>query len=181
MRHPADSNVEIKSIFVGMKQEFTIRLANNNDLPMMEYIRQKAFRPVFASFREILGNEVYSLAQEPEDNQQGELLSSMLAPDSVWQLFVLELSQEVIGFVSIQLDHETKVGEIGLNAVHPNYSGKGFGTEMYKHAIEIMKKSGMQVATVATGGDKSHIPARRAYEKSGFNIQIPSVWMCQKL
>ena len=44
-----------------------------------------------------------------------------------------------------------------------------------------MKSSGMQVATVATGGDPSHAPARRAYEKSGFNVQIPSVWMCQIL
>ena len=65
--------------------------------------------------------------------------------------------------------------------MHPDYSGQGFGTEMYKFAIEIMKESGMQVATVGTGGDISHAPARRAYEKSGFSVQIPSVWMCQKL
>jgi len=164
-----------------MNQEFNIRLANINDLPTMENIRQKAFRPVFASFRNILGDEIYSLAQEPEDNKQSELLSSMLAPNSVWHLFVLELSQGVIGFVSVQLDNETKVGEIGLNAVHPDYSRKGFGTEMYKYAIKIMKESGMEVATVATGGDESHIPARKAYEKSGFDVQISSVWMCQKL
>lgn len=92
-----------------------------------------------------------------------------------------KVSQQVIGFVSVQLDRETKVGEIGLNAVHPDYSGQGFGTEMYKFAIEIMKESRMQVATVATGGDISHAPARRTYEKSGFDVQIPSVWMCQKL
>lgn len=164
-----------------MNQKYTIRLAINNDLPTMEEIRQKAFRPVFASFRNILGDEIYSIAQEPEDNKQSELLSSMFAPDSEWQLFVLELSQQVIGFVSVQLNRETKVGEIGLNAVHPDYSGQGFGTEMYKFAIEIMKESGMQVATVGTGGDISHAPARRAYEKSGFSVQIPSVWMCQKL
>ncbi len=164
-----------------MNQKFTIRLANNNDLPITEKIRQKAFKPVFASFRNILGDELYSLAQEPEDDKQSDLLSSMFAPDSEWQLFVLELSQGVIGFVSVQLNNETKIGEIGLNAVHPDYSGKGFGTEMYKFAIEIMKEAGMQVATVATGGDRSHIPARRAYEKSGFIVQIPSVWMCQKL
>lgn len=39
----------------------------------------------------------------------------------------------------------------------------------------------MQVATVATGGDISHDPARRAYEKSGFDVQIPSVWYCRTL
>ena len=79
------------------------------------------------------------------------------------------------------MDNEAKVGEIGLNAVHPDNSGQGIGTEMYKFAVDKLKLGGMQVATVATGGDPSHEPARRAYEKSGFNVQIPSVWMCQIL
>ena len=164
-----------------MDQEITFRLSHDDDLPILEDIRQKAFAPVFASFRNILGNEIYILAQEPEDNRQSELLSSMFLPESKWELFVVELSGEIIGFVSIQLDINSKVGEIGLNAVHPDHSGKGIGTEMYKFATKIMKEAGMQVATVATGGDISHAPARRAYEKSGFNVQISSVWMCQTL
>ncbi|MEM9257441.1 MAG: GNAT family N-acetyltransferase, partial [Pseudomonadota bacterium] len=43
------------------------------------------------------------------------------------------------------------------------------------------KMAGMRVATVATGGDPSHLPARKAYEKAGFNVQIPSVWYCRTL
>jgi hypothetical protein len=39
----------------------------------------------------------------------------------------------------------------------------------------------MRAATVATGGDASHAPARRAYAKAGFAAQIPGVWMCRKL
>jgi hypothetical protein len=39
----------------------------------------------------------------------------------------------------------------------------------------------MLAATVATGGDASHAPARRAYQKAGFEAQIPSVWMCRRL
>jgi hypothetical protein len=38
-----------------------------------------------------------------------------------------------------------------------------------------------RVATVATDGDASHAPARRAYEKAGFTAHIPSVWLCRKL
>lgn len=164
-----------------MDQEITFRLSHDDDLPILEDIRQKAFAPIFASFRNILGNEIYTLAQEPEDNRQSELLSSMFLPKSKWELFVVELSGEIIGFVSVQLDIDSKVGEIGLNALHPDHSGKGIGTKMYKFATKKMKEAGMQVATVATGGDISHAPARRAYEKSGFNVQIPSVWMCQTL
>ncbi len=39
----------------------------------------------------------------------------------------------------------------------------------------------MKVATVATGGDLSHAPARRADRKAGFSVEIPSVWMCRTL
>lgn len=39
----------------------------------------------------------------------------------------------------------------------------------------------IRVATVASGGDPGHAPARRAYEKAGFNVTIPSVWMCRTL
>jgi hypothetical protein len=36
--------------------------------------------------------------------------------------------------------------------------------------------AGMKVATVATGGDTSPVPGRRAYRKAGFDVEIPSVW-----
>lgn len=164
-----------------MNDKITIRPSMESDLPALEDIRQKAFAPVFASFRNMLGDQIYSLAQEPEDKQQSRMLSDMLLQETAWQLYVVELSNEGIGFIAIRMDSVSKVGEIGLNAVHPDHAGQGVGTEMYKFAINKMKLSGMQVATVATGGDPSHEPARRAYQKSGFNVEIPSVWMCQIL
>jgi GNAT superfamily N-acetyltransferase len=82
---------------------------------------------------------------------------------------------------SLQLNHETHVGEIGLNAVHPQHACQGIGTSMYDFAVARMTEAGMQAATVATGGDASHAPARRAYAKAGFTVQIPSVWLCRRL
>jgi len=35
----------------------------------------------------------------------------------------------------------------------------------------------MAAATVGVGGDPSHAPARRAYEKAGFGPTILSLWM----
>ena len=158
-----------------------MRTANAEDLTELESIRQAAFVPIFASFRSILGEEIYELAQAAEDRAQDELLASALAPDSDWQVYVAEVDSTIVGFVSIQLNLDTQVGEIGLNAVDPEQAGQGIGTVMYNFVVEEMKAVGMQVATVATGGDLSHAPARRAYEKAGFTVQIPSVWMCQKL
>jgi len=161
--------------------DISFRNANLNDQVSLENLRVEAFSPIFASFRKILGNEIYELAQKREDGEQSELLSSMFSDESEWILYVVEVKNEIVGFVSIQINLETKVGEIGLNAVKPCYSGKGIGTKMYDFANAEMKNAGMRVSTVATGGDESHAPACRAYEKAGFDVQIPSVWYCRTL
>jgi GNAT superfamily N-acetyltransferase len=157
------------------------RNARPDELGRLDAIRRAAFAPVFASFRSILGDEIYDLAQRREDEAQGGLLSSLLAEDSGWTVYVAESADEVVGFVAVRLNRETHVGEIGLNAVDPARAGKGIGSAIYHFALARMKEGGMKVATVATGGDPSHAPARRAYQKAGFDVEIPSVWMCKKL
>ena len=163
------------------RQNVVLRLAGTDDHPRLDEVREAAFAPVFASFRSILGEDIYKLAQAREDAAQGELLASLLAPGSGWEVYVAERARVVVGFVSVHFNLDTEVGEIGLNAVHPAHAGKGIGTAMYDFAIVRMKEAGMRVATVSTGGDASHAPARRAYEKAGFAVQIPSVWLCRKL
>ena len=163
------------------KTGLEIRSVQAEDEPLLQTIREAAFTPVFASFRSILGDEIYDLAQAKEDQAQENLLSSMLEFKSDWEVYTVKLDEKVVGFVSIQLNHETKMGEIGLNAVHPSYTSQGIGTEMYNFAVSRMKAAGMKVATVGTGGDPSHAAARRAYRKAGFTVEIPSIWMCRTL
>jgi ribosomal protein S18 acetylase RimI-like enzyme len=99
-------------------------------------------------------------------------------PSAIWSLYVAESSNHVVGFVSVRIDEGAGVGEIGLNAVHPDYAGGGVGTALYDFALDLMAEAGISVATVSTGADPSHAAARRAYTKAGFNRVIPSVWMC---
>jgi GNAT superfamily N-acetyltransferase len=161
--------------------ELHFRLARSEDAPRLQAIRRAAVAPIFAAFRSMLGDEIYEIAQRRQDEAQEQLLTSFFAPNSSWTLYVAQSGDEVVGFVAILLDSKTRVGEIGLNAVDPMHSGAGIGTAMYEFAAARMKEAGMKVATVSTGGDASHTPARRAYEKAGFDVAIPSVWMCRKL
>ncbi len=147
----------------------------------LQAIRRAAFAPVFASFRAILGEGLYEQTQRREDEAQAGLLESLMKADSGWELLVARSGEVVVGFVSIRLDRERRIGEIGLNAVDPVHAGQGFGTAMYQLAAKRMKEAGMTVATVGTGGDPSHAPARRAYRKAGFGIEIPSIWMYRPL
>ncbi len=161
--------------------ELHFRLARPGDIDRLQAIRRDAFAPIFASFRSILGPDLYELAQRRDDESQGELLESLLAADSGWEVCIAEAAGEVVGFVSVRLDHERSVGEVGLNAVDPKYAGRGIGTAMYDMALERMRTSGMKVATVATGGDPSHDAARRAYRKADFDRELPGVWMYRRL
>jgi GNAT superfamily N-acetyltransferase len=157
------------------------RLARPEDMGRLQSIRRAAFAPVFASFRAMLGDELYDLAQRRDDEAHDGILTSMLAENSIWELYLAELGGEIVGFVGVRIDAVTLVGEVGLNALDPAHAGAGIGTAMYEFAVVRLKQAGMKVATVGTGGDPSHAPARRAYEKAGFNAQIPSLWMYRKL
>jgi GNAT superfamily N-acetyltransferase len=79
------------------------------------------------------------------------------------------------------VENKERIGEIGLNAVHPAHAGHGIGTAMYRHVMAIMKEHGAALATVSTGGDAAHGPARRAYAKAGLAAPLPSVTLYRLL
>jgi GNAT superfamily N-acetyltransferase len=151
------------------------------DLEVIQRIRALAFEPVFRSFREIVGETVSALALARADAEQAEHLASMCDSKSHQQVYVALIDNDIVAFVSFSLNVEKRIGEIGLNAVHPDHAGRGIGTKLYNFAIDQMRRSGMLLATVGVGGDSSHIPARRAYEKAGFGPSLPSVWMYRAL
>ena len=152
-----------------------IRPFEPGDLPAMQRVRRAAFEPVFRSFRDIVGEAIAALAFAQADDEQAKLLDGICGPDSGHQVLVVEAGGAIVGFVSFTLDTEKRTGEIGLNAVHPGHAGRGIGTDMYEHAMARMKELGVALATVSTGGDPSHAPARRAYEKAGFGPSLPSL------
>lgn len=159
-----------------MALPFDIRPFQPADLPAMQEIRRLAFKPVFQSFRHIVGEEIGERAFADADAEQSRLLETLCITGSGHQVFVVTVGDEVVvGFVTYSLDEKKQVGEIGLNAMHPEHAGQGLGAAMYAFVLERMKSAGMKVATVGTGGDPSHAPARRAYEKVGFGPAIPSV------
>jgi ribosomal protein S18 acetylase RimI-like enzyme len=96
------------------------------------------------------------------------------------ELIVAEEGGSVVGFVQYQVDREAKSGSIGVSAVHPARQGKGIGSQMYRHVLDVMSAQGVKYATADTGADPSHAPARRAYEKVGF-VALPTVHYHMKL
>jgi ribosomal protein S18 acetylase RimI-like enzyme len=160
---------------------FLIRTYAPADLPALQAVRAAAFAPVFASFRNIVGPEIAALGLTTSEQEQADLLDSIAKPDSGHSIAVAEIGGVIVGFVSWKTGIAPGIGEITLNGVHPDHGGKGIGAALYEHALAALKAAGMQLATVGTGGDPSHAPARRTYEKVGFSVHIPSIYMYRKL
>ena len=164
-----------------MIEQCNIRAFEPQDLLRLHEIREAAYRPVFKSFRSLVGEKIAAVALANAEREQGEFLDEICKANSAHEVFVVEHDAQIVAFCSITCNQETKVGVIDLNAAHPDCQGKGVGTWMYEYAVEQLRGAGMRVAEVGTGGDPSHAPARRAYEKAGFGPGIPNVYLYQEL
>lgn len=164
-----------------MIDQCRIRPFEPDDLPRLHEIREAAYVPVFQSFRALLGEEIAPIALANAEAEQSEHLDEICAENSSYEMHIVECEGAIIAFCATSMDQKTKVGEVALNAVHPGWQGKGVGAWMYEYVLDRMREAGMKVATVGTGGDESHAPARRAYEKAGFGPSIPNVYMYRTL
>ncbi len=150
-----------------------IRPVEDGDNETVEAINLAAFAGVHESLAELLGRDLNTLVYPDwHTTQHQELLES--TADATTSLWVAEHNGGVVGFVVLDLDSLSKVGELSLIAVHPDHQGRGIGTAMNRFALDHMARAGMTLATVATGGDPSHAAARRSYENVGF-VALPLV------
>lgn len=86
--------------------------------------------------------------------------------------YVALMDGKVAGFIAYRISADG-IGEILNNAVDSTCRGMGIGGKMYEFVFEEMRKQGALYATVSTGGDEGHAPARKAYEKAGFTHSRP--------
>jgi len=144
-----------------------IRRFKDSDLDDLVRLSLLAFEPVFVSFERILGPQIYPTIYPDWRKSQKEGVEKV-SKDEKANLWVAEVDGNLVGFVAYELDDHKKIGEVQLLAVHPEYQNHGIGSELNTFALEKMRGSGMRIAVVSTGGDKSHAPARRSYEKTGY-------------
>lgn len=157
-----------------------LRAGRREDAHRAGEIAVAAWQRVFDAWRGLVGDEIFQqLWSDWRERKWREVAGHFeRSPETT---IVAEVNGKVVGFLTYHLDHEKKRGTIGNNAVHPDYQNYGIGTMQCRRAIEIFKAAGMKCATVMTGLDEGHAPARRMYEKVGFDKQIPHVSYYMKL
>lgn len=92
------------------------------------------------------------------------------------RVIVAEVDGQAVGFAVYELDDTTRIGNVSDNAVLPEYRNRGIGSRLIAHVLRLMKDAGMELAQVSTGLEESYAPARRMYERQGFEAIYRSVF-----
>jgi ribosomal protein S18 acetylase RimI-like enzyme len=151
-----------------------IRCLRPDDVQRVVRLSLAAWEPVFASFRQILGPQIYDRIYPDWRVSQAAAVESVCANaiegahGATIAVWVAEEGGELAGYIAYSLDAGKKTGEVELLAVDPAFQSRGVGTLLNTFALERMRESGVDLAVAATGGDPGHAPARRSYEKAGY-------------
>jgi ribosomal protein S18 acetylase RimI-like enzyme len=139
----------------------------------------RAWAPVFASYDQVIGEELNRRLHGVWQDYQSAEVRRELADDERARWVAVDDSATV-GFVTVVLHRERRIGQISMLAVDPARQGRGVGLALTEHATKWIADQQMRVASVSTGGDPGHAPARHLYEKAGYRA-LPSVWYFKEL
>ena len=132
----------------------------------------KAWTPIREVARRELGDELFEVFfANWQETKKADVILLMRSGRG----YVAMLDDKIVGFISYCVIKDGKVGVICENAVTPDCRGMGIAPQMYNFVIEKMRGEGVLYAKVHTGLDDGHAPARRAYQKAGFEKSLPSI------
>jgi GNAT superfamily N-acetyltransferase len=117
---------------------------------------------------------------KPWDEWVAEGMRSALAT-RLDTCLVAEIEGQVAGWACWTIDQARNQGQIGYNGVAPEFRGHGIGTTLVRMALDKLREAGLPLALVVTGLDDGHAPARRVYEKCGFEPLHQSVTYVMEL
>jgi len=148
--------------------EPTIRQYTSADWPAVRDTYIAAFTLIHEGFERALGRELFLLVYPDWRASNESYLRSLCDTDESQRILLAEIDGGVVGFVHYEFRRDKLSGTLGLNAVHPGWQRRGIAAKLYARVFDILRAEGMKFVQVGTGGDEAHIPARGAYEKSGF-------------
>ena len=147
-----------------------IREVAESDVEAIVALSLRAWAPVFASFREVLGDQIFLRLYPDWKTSQADAVRTSCTSDEL-HVYVAVAGERPVGFVAIGLNafHEG-MGVIDIIGVDPDYQRQGIGKALTEFALSHMRSHGMDVAVVESGGDPGHKAARALYEETNFTL-----------
>ncbi|HET6427382.1 MAG TPA: GNAT family N-acetyltransferase, partial [Phycisphaerae bacterium] len=152
-------------------EEVTLRdLRPVDDVEFIVSFALAAWEPIWAHLAGKIGEELFAVTHPDVRADKARRIRAACDPTEGSGAAVAEIDGKIVGFVTYFAGVQPGMGSLGNNAVHPDFHGRGIAGLLYAHAFDRLRAAGMQVVHVQTGLDPAHAPARRAYEKAGFDV-----------
>jgi ribosomal protein S18 acetylase RimI-like enzyme len=171
-------------VIIAERDGVLLRHATEADLPAIDGLTTVGYAPIQESFVAMLGSDLYDMVHaDPRQtwDQRKAAQNRRLFGEHPEQVWVLEDTGWVFGYVTFWLFSERSYGHLDNSAVDPSCRGEGWARFMYIHVLERFRSLGLRYAHVDTGLDDAHIPARAAYEAVGFDRSVPTVDLWRRL
>ena len=131
-------------------------------------IALKLWTIIHGEYAKRIGDDIHDVTGAGwQDAHRINIANQQRKPTSLVAL----LDGKVVGFCGCRVENGV-LGVIGYNGVDPAYRGRGIARYLYEAAFDSFRNQGIRCARVYTGRDDGHGPARRAYEKAGFDKKI---------
>jgi len=151
-----------------------IRPVRDDGVESLVQLTLAAFEPVFPSFERLLGPAICGVIWPDWRASQRTGVETLCRERDKHAAWVAELDGAPVGFIAWDLNPRERTAEVQLIAVHPGYQNRGVGTALNVFALERMKERGVKLVHVDSGGEESHAPARRSYEKAAY-VSLPLI------
>ena len=147
-----------------------MREYSSGDLKQVIDIANAAWQPIREMSRKTLGDAIANLLNPDGDAGSKGIQVKDQIESGFYGIAVCEHDEQVVGFITWHI--EGCIDEICNNAARPDTGLKGIGQTMYHFVLDEFRKIGVKAVKVTTGLDLAHAPARRAYERAGFQRHL---------
>jgi GNAT superfamily N-acetyltransferase len=161
-----------------MSEAILIRPARAEDADACVAIALAEWEAIYQGYREQLGDELFAIHFPSYRATKESGIRANLASGTA---YVTEVDGRVAGFIHYLYDAGRRIGTISNNAVSGDFRGRGIGPRQYEFVFDRLRELGAVGVRVQTGLDEAHAPARRAYQKAGFEAHTDSITYYKKL
>ncbi|HEX4009556.1 MAG TPA: GNAT family N-acetyltransferase [Solirubrobacteraceae bacterium] len=146
-----------------------VRRLTDGDIDAVVAVSLAAWAPVFASCAAEMGDDVYGRVFPDWRAAQRQAVRDA-CEDPANEIWIAAIADDPVGFVAVRQtrEGEARAGEIYMIAVDPAHQRAGIGTLLLRHGIDELRRAGVELLVIGTGGDPGHAPARALYEDAGF-------------
>jgi len=142
-----------------------IRTFHEHDLAAVTDLTIATFQAFYEeSFRPLVGEVIFANQHGHWRDDYRREVAEMHRPANHKYVWVADADGEIAAYVAFTVDVAQRTGEITHVAVSAAHRRLHLGTALCRHAFGEMRALGAEVATIGTGGDPFHAPARALYE-----------------